>query len=164
MIGSICRNAWGNSMRNRVLVGVRPIARPASRWPLGSDAMPARSASPIRAPLYTARAATTAQKAPVENTSRMNSIISSTGMPRKNSSTTVVGTRTQRDLAVRRNENTTPMTTARTDAIAAACRVETHPRPMARHRARSPRMSHRDPSRTPGVTAPFALTRGRPSR
>ena len=51
MIGSMSRNACGNSIENRACSGVSPMASPDSRWPFGSEAMPARSASPITAPL-----------------------------------------------------------------------------------------------------------------
>ena len=67
---------------------------------------------------------TTAQNAPVEATSRMNSIISSTGMPRRNSMSHPVGMRSQAIDELRMRDSTTPSAMAPTAATAAACSVD----------------------------------------
>ena len=51
---------------------------------------------------------TTAQKAPVEATRRMNSIISSTGMPRRNSMSQPVGMRSHGIVELRMSERMMP--------------------------------------------------------
>ena len=56
-------------MSSRVCSGVRPMARPDSRWPRGSEAMPgAQRLADDRAVVEGRARATTAQNAPVENT------------------------------------------------------------------------------------------------
>jgi hypothetical protein len=73
----------------------------------------------------------------------MNSIISSTGMPRKNSSTTVVGMRTRRDSDCRSSAKTTPTTIASTAAVAADCSTIHRPRSSASQISGSLKMTQR---------------------
>ncbi len=100
-------------------------------------------------------AMTTAPKAPVDATSRMKSIMSSTGMPRKNSSSTVVGMRMKGFVASRPNAKTMPSSTAPTIATAAARSVFSTPRPMNCHTSPYASTSQRDGSNMPGFSLPL---------
>ena len=51
MIGSICRNAWGNSTSIFDWNSRMPTLSAASRCPRGSATSPARRISPISVPL-----------------------------------------------------------------------------------------------------------------
>gem|GEM_PF-6905632 len=107
---------------------------------------------------------TTAQNAPVEATSRMKSIMSSTGMPRKNSSSTVTGTRMMGLDASRPKASSTANTSAPTIPTAAAASVASAPSRMSFHTRPSWSASQRVGSRMGAVSLPFAATCGIESR
>ncbi|MNP86819.1 hypothetical protein D3C76_1872930 [compost metagenome] len=43
--GMMVRMAWGRVTRQKITVSLRPRAREASRWPLGTPRIPARKIS-----------------------------------------------------------------------------------------------------------------------
>ena len=165
MIGSMCRNACGNSIENRVCSGVSPIASPDFALPRGRarDARPQRLADD-RA-VVEDEGDTPAQNDPVENTSRMKSIISSTGMPRKNSTT--IDRRASRTIASRavraiEKDHAEDQRADRGDR----CHLQSvprMPRQMNRQNARSRRCPSGSGRRCPAAaTPPAILARLRP--
>ena len=98
MAGSMIFTACGISTRFITWVLRRPMAYAASAWPRGTALTPARSTSARTEPLYRVSAMTTPQKDELlfsmPRPYQMNTISSSTGIARKNSTKAQAGQRT----------------------------------------------------------------------
>ncbi len=105
-----------------------PSAKAASRCPLGTASTPARSTSASTEPLYRVRPVTSAQSGWTFSATKTKKIITSSGIARKNSTTSVDSQRTTRWSESRPAARSAPNGSANSTVQPNASRVLRSPR------------------------------------